>query len=179
MGLRQTGQAPCHVNSKLFLDGASGKDEPLGWYAFEKNPSAENPLSGFVYSANNQPEAVDGVLYPGYYVPENRARRINDLLDTPRKWSVKEMQSMSIDTVSAVIPATIKEILDTMGDDAVVRKSETHQQAHQILSQWNGGHAMDAPGPVVYYKLLYTIMENAMADELGKRISQPLCPPTS
>jgi len=159
---------PKHVNSKLFLDGASGKDDPLGWYAFEKNPSSENPLSGFVYSANNQPEAVDGVLYPGYYIPENRARRINDLLDTPRKWSVKEMQTMSIDTVSAVIPATIKEILDTMGEDAVVRKSETHQQAHEILSLWNGDHPTDAAGPVVYYKLLYNIMENSMADELGK-----------
>ncbi len=159
---------PAHVNSKLFLDGASGRDEPQGWYAFEKNPSSENPPSGFVYSANNQPAGVDGVLYPGYYVPENRARRINEFLDTPRKWSVKEMQSMSIDTISAVIPTTVKEILKTIGDDAVVRKSETHQQAHQILSQWDGGHAIDAAGPVVYYKLLYTIMANAMVDELGK-----------
>ena len=158
---------PGHVNSKLFLDGASGKDEPLGWHAFEKNPSSENPPSGFVYSANNQPEPVDGVLYPGYYVPENRARRIKEFLDKAGKWSVKEMQAMSIDGISAVIPATVKEIMDTMGDDAVVRKSETHQQAHEILSLWNGGHAMDAPGPVVYYKLLYNIMENAMADELG------------
>jgi len=159
---------PDHVNSKLFLDGASGKDDPLGWYAFEKNPSSENPPSGFVYSANNQPEAVDGVLYPGYYIPENRARRIIEFLDTPKKWTIKEMQAMSIDTISAVIPATVKEILDTIGDAAVVRKSETHQQAHEILSQWDGGHAVDDAGPVVYYKLLYSIMENAMADELGK-----------
>jgi len=58
--------------------------------------------------------------------------------------------------------------LETIGDDAVLKKTENHQQAHQMLSQWNGGHALDAKGPVVYYKLLYTIMENAMADELGQ-----------
>jgi len=159
---------PGHVNSKLFLDGAGGQDEPLGWHSFSKNPSSENPLSGFVYSANNQPEAVDGVLYPGYYVPENRARRIVDYLDTSKKWSLEEMQSMSVDGVSAVIPATVKEILDTIGDDSAVKQSELHQQVMQVLDTWDGGHAIDAAGPVVYYKLLYNIMENAMADELGK-----------
>jgi penicillin amidase len=61
----------------------------------------------------------------------------------------------------------VSEILNTIGDDAVLKKSKAHQQAHEILSQWDGGHGVDAAGPVVYYKLLYTIMENAMADELG------------
>lgn len=34
---------PPHVNSKFFLDGASGKDEHLGYYDFSKNPQAYNP----------------------------------------------------------------------------------------------------------------------------------------
>jgi penicillin amidase len=35
-------------------------------FGFLKNPSAENPQWGYVYSANNQPEPVDGYSYPGY-----------------------------------------------------------------------------------------------------------------
>ena len=52
---------PVHVNSKFFLDGSSGKDEYLGFYDFTKNPQAINPPWGFVYSANNQPDSVDGI----------------------------------------------------------------------------------------------------------------------
>jgi penicillin amidase len=29
-----------------------------------KNPSAVNPEWNYVYSANNQPEAIDGFVYP-------------------------------------------------------------------------------------------------------------------
>ena len=70
------------VSAVRVLDGASGKDEPLGWYDFfTENPSSENTPQGYVYSANNQPTAVNGVLYPGYFAPESRSRRITDLLE--------------------------------------------------------------------------------------------------
>jgi len=161
-------QRPPHVNSKFFLDGASGKDEPLGWYDFSKNPSSENPPSGFVFSANNQPEAVDGVLYPGHYVPEDRAKRIVQLLSEDKAWTVKEMQQMSTDNLSAVVPAIIDEIATTIGNHASVRRTERHAEAFGALKSWNGGHRLDDVGPVIYNKLLFHIMENAMADELGE-----------
>ena len=65
---------PDHVNSKLILDG-TGKDDPLGYYDFSENPQAENPESGYVYSANNQSVSPTGKFHPGYYLPEDRARR--------------------------------------------------------------------------------------------------------
>jgi penicillin amidase len=52
---------------------------------FSKNPSV-NPEWNFVYSANNQAEAVDG-LYPGYYLPEDRAKRITQLLEPKSDWN--------------------------------------------------------------------------------------------
>src|SRR6478609_2262631 len=39
---------PEHVQSKLFLDGASGEDEYQGFYDFSKNPHAINPPWGYV-----------------------------------------------------------------------------------------------------------------------------------
>ncbi len=159
---------PAHVNSKFFLDGASGKDEPLGWYDFAKNPSSENPPSGFVYSANNQPEAVDGVLYPGHYVPEDRAKRIVQLLTGDKVWTMEEMQQMSTDNISAVVPSIIAEIVKTVESHGSIRRTELHAKAFEVLKAWDGGHRLEDVGPVIYNKLLFHIMENAMADELGR-----------
>jgi penicillin amidase len=53
------------VNTNFILDGASGKDDITEFW-ISQNPSAENPQWG-MYSANNQPEPVDGYSYPGYY----------------------------------------------------------------------------------------------------------------
>ncbi|MDQ7048587.1 MAG: penicillin acylase family protein [Enterobacterales bacterium] len=61
---------PDHVNPKYILDGASGKDDILGYYDFSHNPQQVNPESGFLYSANNQPQDMGDGLVPGYYYAE-------------------------------------------------------------------------------------------------------------
>jgi penicillin amidase len=48
------------VDTHFILDGSSGKDDITEYMDFSKNPSAVNPEWNFVYSANNQAEAVDG-----------------------------------------------------------------------------------------------------------------------
>ncbi len=55
------------VNSNFILNGANGVDDRKEFLPFSKNPSAINPSWNYVYSSNNQPEAIDGYLYPGYY----------------------------------------------------------------------------------------------------------------
>ena len=158
---------PKHVNSKMFLDGASGRDEPLGYYDFSQNPQSENPPSGFVYSANNQPDSLTGNLYPGYYVPEDRARRITEYLESDTIWSVETMQHMILDCKSDVFVAVAKEILKTLENDAVIKITPLHVQAYQILQNWQGDHKLTDVAPTIFYTLLACIMKNSMADELG------------
>ena len=67
---------PEHVNSKFILDGASGKDEIVGFYDFSENPIRENPEKGFLASANNDPGYIGTNYYSGYYCPPNRYNRI-------------------------------------------------------------------------------------------------------
>ena len=62
------------VNTKLILDGNGKADICKKLLDFEQNPQAINPSWHYVYSANNQPEEVNGKLYPGYYLPEDRAK---------------------------------------------------------------------------------------------------------
>jgi len=125
---------PDHVNSKLFLDGAGGRDEPLGWYDFSQNPQSENPPAGFVYSANNQPDTLSGKLYPGYYVPEDRARRIVQYLDSETTWSVEKTEKMNTDCISTVFTEVTAEILNTLKADGILQSTSNHKSgAHNIF----------------------------------------------
>jgi penicillin amidase len=158
---------PDHVNSKLFLDGAGGQDEPLGYYDFSQNPQSENPPTGFVFSANNQPDTLTGKLYPGYYVPEDRARRIVQYLDSETTWSVESTKKMNTDSISTVFADVTTEILNTLEADGILQSTSNHKKAHEILQNWNGDHQVTAVAPTIFSMLLSYIMENAMSDELG------------
>jgi len=158
---------PDHVNSKLFLDGAGGKDEPLGYYDFSQNPQSENPPAGFVYSANNQPDTLTGKLYPGYYVPEDRARRIVQYLQSETTWSVESTKKMNTDCISTVFAEVTAEILNTLKADETLQRTTTHKKVFTILQNWDGDHQVTAVAPTIFTMLLSYIMENSMADELG------------
>ena len=158
---------PDHVNSKLFLDGAGGRDEPLGYFDFSQNPQSENPPSGFVYSANNQPETLTGKLYPGYYVPDDRARRIIDYLDSETIWSVESTKKMNTDCLSMAFREVTAEIFRTLKEDSVLQSSSIHKKAYEVMQNWNGDHQTTDVAPSIFYWLISFIMENTMADELG------------
>jgi penicillin G amidase len=154
---------PKHVTSKFFLDGASGNDEYQGFYDFSKNPHAVNPPWGYVYSANNQPDSVDGVLYPGYYYPRSRAGRIEELIQEEKKWTVEDMKKINLDVTShmhADIAHQFAEILKTINNPDF-----TELQAQ--LANWNGSHEMDLTAPSIYYNLLSQTMRLAMVDEIS------------
>ncbi len=161
---------PTHVQSKLFLDGASGNDEYLGYYDFSKNPHAVNPPWGFVYSANNQPDTVEGILYPGYYYPKARAGRIFQLVSENKKWTLDDMKAINLDAVSITHPAVAKEM-------ALVLKSLNKVEYKDLtvqLESWDGNHKSTDTAPSVYYNMLSQIMYTSMTDEIGANATKAL-----
>ena len=66
-----------------------------------------------MYSANNQPESSTsgGPLGTGYYLPENRAKRIVSLLEPKNDWDVDTTQEMILDVTSSVNPSLIRELI--------------------------------------------------------------------
>lgn len=155
---------PEHTNSKFFLDGASGEDEIDGYYEFEDNPQSENPPSGFVYSANNQPTTHNGVMHPGYYIPQARAKRIVDILSTDKKWDMEAAQEMITDVKSPIMPKVAQAVLAQLSED----KTELEAQAATVLGEWDGDNQLDDIAPTIYTKLLFHIAEKTFADELGE-----------
>ncbi len=157
---------PDHVNSKLILDGSSGKDEIEKFLDFSYNPHAVNPPQGFVYSNNNQPDTIKGMFYPGYYAPEDRAKRVNEYLNTDKKWNLKDMEKMVTNTVSAVHPQTAKLILSFIDKNKLTK---TEAEAYKILKNWKGEHLVNSIAPTIFYKILYRSLYNIFDDELGDK----------
>ncbi len=154
---------PAHVVSKLFLNGASGDDEYKGFYDFSKNPQSVNPPWGFVYSANNQPEAVEGILYPGYYYPKSRAGRIAELLYEEKRFSAEELSQMQLDIVSTMHLDIARELVAILSS----LKNNSFTDLINALADWDGSHPAGGVAPTVYNTLLDQVMHLAMEDELG------------
>ncbi len=155
---------PEHVNSKLILDGSSGADEPIGYYDFSENPHAENPDWDYVYSANNQPVVKGQPLHPGYYLPEDRARRIVHLLEGKDNWTADEIKAMQLDVTSDNVPEITASLLMALESSSF---SAIEKNAFEVLETWNGGFEIENTAPVIYNKWLYHITYSTFADELG------------
>jgi len=156
------------VDPVLLQDGSRYTIDPSGYYDFKDNPHAENPPSGYVYSANNQPDTMTGgVYYPGYYTPEDRAVRINHLLNEKRNYTIDDMQRISFDAVSPNAPLIARAIIEGTSK-SMIKKSQIYFEASRKLLLWNGDHQMHDVAPTIYYKLIYNVLQAAMEDELGK-----------
>ncbi|MCU0418152.1 MAG: penicillin acylase family protein [Cyclobacteriaceae bacterium] len=154
---------PVGQNPKLFLDAATDT-QPADYFSFSENPHAVNPPWGFVYSANNQPDTINGQLYPGYYFPKSRAGRIVELLSEDKKWTVEEVKKTMLDVVSNEHRAIAHEMARTL-------TTSTFDDAHtvaSILKQWNGDHRQAQMEPSVYYHMLTHALKFALEDELGR-----------
>jgi penicillin amidase len=152
------------VNTNFILDGASGKEDITEYIDFSKNPSAVNPDWSYVYSANNQPEAIDGFLYPGYYLPEDRAKRITQLLDSKSNWDKKSVSEMISDNTSIVAPEVVKKLISNLNYKSL---SENEREAIGILKSWNGSNNLNDVAPTIYNKWIYLYLKNTFQDELG------------
>jgi len=158
---------PKHVHSKLFLDGASGKDDPLGYYDFSENPQAENPPNGYVFSSNNQPDSIAGILYPGYYSPEGRAKRVHQYLKSEKQWTVEKMKGMVTDVRSPNLPDLAKELAEVIVNQEDIDLSDTEKQALSTLKNWDGEHQLANIEPTIFTKFLTIMLQKTLADELG------------
>lgn len=158
-----------HVNPVLFLDGSSGKDDIVGYYDFKDNPHGINPASGFLYSANNQPDSMQGILYPGYYVPDDRAQKIVTYAGLKEKLTVADFKEWQGDVISNEHARYAHSFFEWIQSNPSVGKDQVSIQALNALKNWNGSHEVNDIGPTVYYKLLYHMWQMSVADELGEK----------
>ena len=152
------------VNTNFILNGTNGTDDKKAFIDFKNHPMAINPPIHFVYSANNQTAAINGYLYPGYYLPKDRATRIDNLLQTKNNWTKNDVCDMTLDTKAITVPENISTLVSAITIDS---KSANQQKAFEVLRSWNGSNELNQIAPTVYNKLIYFYLKNTFQDEIG------------
>ncbi|WP_442267430.1 penicillin acylase family protein [Tenacibaculum sp. ZS6-P6] len=154
------------LNTKVYLDGTTGKDEIINFLNFGENPQAINPDWGYVYSANNQPDSVAGKLYPGYYLPEDRAKRIVTYIEEKEKFTKEDVSRMMNNVNSLVVKEVIHKALKSISENDLNTKEK---EAVQFLTAWDGNYYKESVAPTIYTKFIYQFLENTYEDELGEK----------
>ncbi|MDN4164871.1 penicillin acylase family protein [Cytophagales bacterium LB-30] len=155
---------PFSQTTKVFRNGADSLYQPKGWYDFEQNPWSINPANGYTYSANNQPDSIEGHLYPGYYVPHNRAHRITQLLDARNDWDVQSIQAMATDHTSPIDAKSVQVLLALLKPESL---SEVEKEAFSVLQNWKGDYSIEQSAPLLFNHWTYQIFRHSHLDELG------------
>lgn len=153
------------INTKLYLNGASGKDEIIKYLDFEENPMAINPDEGYVYSANNQPDSIAGVLYPGYYLPQDRAKRIVEIIKTKSNYTKEDAASMLLDVKSSTVTDVISNISQSIN---IKDLNSQEKEVIKTLTDWDGNYYKENIAPTIYNRFLYEFLTNTFKDEMGK-----------
>jgi len=151
------------INSKLILNGNSDDDQKV-YLDFDENPQAINPSWNYVYSANNQPDSIAGILYPGYYQPEDRAKRIVNILEAKDDFTKEDMMTMINDVTSSMTPVMVERAFAELPVDAL---TDTEKQALDYLQAWDGNYNLESVAPTIYNRFLYEWLENTYKDEMG------------
>lgn len=157
------------VDTKLVLDGASGKDDIVEYLDFKDNPQAINPAWNYVYSANNQPDTIAGILYPGYYLPMDRAQRIVNLLEAKNDFTKEDAANMVYDVTSSTAADNIRKLATGINMSTL---AASERKSLKALQEWNGEFVKDKIAPTIYNRFMYEFLVATFKDEMQAGFAQ-------
>ncbi len=160
---------PENVDPKTLLDGASGRDEILGYLPWEQNPHLKNPESGCIVTANNEPtiKPVGPIRrMQGYWQPSDRAARIKQILDSQEKWSIEELQAVQFDNATYSAPSFIATVLEILRPGSQ-NLAPLEQEALNALETWDFRHDVDSIGATVFEVFRDMLVRDTVGDEMG------------
>ncbi len=150
-------------DSKTYRDGSTGLDDPDSLRSFDQNPIDVNSSKGYTYSANNQPQAVNGVLYSGYYLPDDRAESIVNLIESEELLSVEEIKQIMLDHQAVMmqkVKSTLLKAVDGYADE----------HFHFVLSGWTGTFDRASHQAPFFQIWVYETLSQAMSDEMDSTL---------
>jgi penicillin amidase len=103
------------------------------------------------------------ILYPGYYLPDDRAKRIVQVMESKEKFSREDLKALFLDNKNINIEAVKADLI--AGID-VSKLNANEATALEVLKKWDCSHNADTKGAQVYYAWVSLAMELAMLDEL-------------
>jgi len=156
-------QIPDSVHTKFVQESIEAFPTEREYFPFSENPQAINPPWHYVYSANNQPDSINGKLYPGYYLPENRAKRIVQLLEPKNDWDRAAVGDMITDVTSAVDPTVLKGLAKVLD---VKKLSKKEIEILDLINAWKGDHPLESIEATIFHRWEYEVIRSTFMDEL-------------
>lgn len=102
-------------------------------------PSAWNPISGFVFSANNYPLFDTMDTYNTGYYAESRGMRIRERLSAKKLFSAEDMKSMQLDNHDVLAELVLPEMLNAIRNHQ--RKMNVCNATADMLAKWDGSYS--------------------------------------
>jgi penicillin amidase len=139
IGYHAAGQLPKRrgYTGDLPVDGSTGQYEWDGIIPFDELPSAFNPPSGMIVTANQNPFPAD-YPYPvnGSFPTHHRVMQIRNLLEARKGWRAEDLLSVQKDVYSSFDKFIADQLVAAY--DRRGAHSPALDQATAVLRQWNG-----------------------------------------
>jgi penicillin G amidase len=166
IGYQAAGWLPDRKNCPGDMPVSESNCEWAGRIPFDQLPSAYNPPSGMIVTANQNPFPAD---YPhrvdGNFASPYRAKQIRALLSSRAKWKAEEMLSVQKDVYSSFDHFLAQQILAAFDRQKPDRPQI--QEAVDILRKWNGQMESGLAAPMVtsltYRQLLKLVLDRVAA----------------
>lgn len=137
--------------------------EWTGYVPHEEIPFDYNPPAGFVGSFNNEPGNTPHHL-TNYYLFE-RATRFAEMMKERegRKFSVKDVMDMQLDTVSVVAKRWVPLVIEACDGQEFVKYTA-------LFKGWNFSVDIDSAAGTLFNAFYARLLENTLGDEVGDKL---------
>jgi penicillin amidase len=162
--IRKTGEG------KLPYDGATDEGEWTGFIPFEALPHVYDPPSGVIITANSR---IVGADYPFKLtvipLAAYRARRIHDLLQAKKKFSVDDFRAIQRDTYGTSGVLFAREVAEVAraDEDAAAAKDEKWLEAVRQLEAWDGFVVPDSRAALLVFHMRAAFRNRLIAEAVG------------
>jgi penicillin amidase len=167
IGYQTPGNIPIRADGQglVPVPGWTGEYEWIGYIPFDELPSAYNPPTHFIATANNKVVPDDYPYFISYeWSAPYRAQRIVHLLTAKDKLSVQDFRQIQADTYSTPGEKLAPYLL------ALEPQGTLEEQAMEQLKAWDFHNVVESPGAAIFQVFYLKLVENTLADELGEKL---------
>lgn len=168
IGYQLTGTVPKRSMIGTGATPTPGWNSEADWQGsvpFEELPSAFNPETGFIATANNK--MVDNdypYIITGDWEPPHRINRIVALLSDKEKMSVQDMIDIQLDTHSSIAEALMPLLLGATLEEPV------NHPARKTIQEWDLRMDADSAGALVFAVWASRVAANLFRAKLGDEL---------
>jgi penicillin G amidase len=168
IGYHATGKVPIRASGDGSLP-ENGSDNALEWTSyipFDKLPSAFNPPSGIIATANSRisPDKYPYSISSQWEAPW-RSARIHKVLESGKKFSVPDMLALQTDIYSDLDRIFAEKFVYAV--DHARQPSARAKAAAEILRQWDGRMTADSAAPTIAVRGQRELVRLLLEPKLG------------